>query len=84
MGENIAYGPKSVEEVVQGWLDSPGHCENIMDPRFVEMGLGYAVGHVSKRGLYWVQLMAAPRAVKTPVTLSAQRTVQATLTKENR
>ena len=61
VGENIAYGPKSVEEVVQGWLDSPGHCENIMDPRFVEMGIGLAPGHV-KRGLYWVQVLAAPRA----------------------
>jgi uncharacterized protein YkwD len=61
VGENIAYGPKSVDEVVQGWLDSPGHCENIMDPRFVEMGIGLAPGHV-KRGLYWVQLLAQPRA----------------------
>jgi uncharacterized protein YkwD len=61
VGENIAYGPKSVEEVVQGWLDSPGHCENIMDPRFVEMGIGLAPGHV-KRGLYWVQVLAEPRA----------------------
>jgi uncharacterized protein YkwD len=62
VGENIAYGPKSAEEVVQGWLDSPGHCENIMDPRFAEMGVAYAAGHASKRGLYWVQLLAAPRA----------------------
>jgi uncharacterized protein YkwD len=61
VGENIAYGPKSVDEVVQGWLDSPGHCENIMDPRFVEMGIGLAPGHV-KRGLYWVQVLAEPRA----------------------
>lgn len=61
VGENIAYGPKSVDEVVQGWLDSPGHCENIMDPRFVEMGIGLASGHV-KRGLYWVQVLAEPRA----------------------
>ena len=61
VGENIAYGPKSVEEVVQGWLDSPGHCENIMDPRFAEMGIGLAPGHV-KRGLYWVQVLAQPRA----------------------
>jgi len=38
VGENIAYGPQSADEVVQGWLDSPGHCENIMDPRFSEMG----------------------------------------------
>jgi uncharacterized protein YkwD len=61
VGENIAYGPKSAEEVVQGWLDSPGHCENIMDPRFMEMGLAYAPGKMSKPGLYWVQLLAAPR-----------------------
>lgn len=62
VGENIAYGPKSAEEVVQGWLDSPGHCENIMDPRFAEMGIAYAAGRSSRHGLYWVQLLAAPRA----------------------
>jgi uncharacterized protein YkwD len=61
VGENIAYGPKSADEVVQGWLDSPGHCENIMDPRFEEMGIAYAAGRVSKHGLYWVQVLAAPR-----------------------
>jgi uncharacterized protein YkwD len=61
VGENIAYGPKSADEVVQGWLDSPGHCENIMDARFAEMGIAYAAGQSSKRGLYWVQLLAAPR-----------------------
>ena len=62
VGENIAYGPKSAEEAVQGWLDSPGHCENIMDPRFAEMGIAYAPGHASKRGLFWVQLLVAPKA----------------------
>jgi uncharacterized protein YkwD len=62
VGENIAYGPKSAEEVVQGWLDSAGHCENIMDPRFAQMGIAFAAGHSAKRGLYWVQLLAAPRA----------------------
>jgi uncharacterized protein YkwD len=61
VGENIAYGPKSADEVVQGWLNSPGHCENIMDSRFAEMGVAYAAGQSSKRGLYWVQLLAAPR-----------------------
>ena len=62
VGENIAYGPKTLEEVVQGWLDSPGHCENIMDSRFTEMGIAYAAGHGSRRGLYWVQLLAVPRS----------------------
>jgi uncharacterized protein YkwD len=61
VGENIAYGPKTVDEVVQGWLDSPGHCENIMDPRFAEMGLGYATSHDAKHALYWVQVLAEPR-----------------------
>jgi uncharacterized protein YkwD len=61
VGENIAYGPKSVDEVVQGWLDSPGHCENIMDPRFVEMGIGYATSQDPKHALYWVQVLATPR-----------------------
>ncbi|MGO9514090.1 MAG: CAP domain-containing protein [Steroidobacteraceae bacterium] len=63
VGENIAYGPKSADEVVQGWLDSPGHCENIMDPRFAEMGIAFAAGQASRRGLYWVQLLAAPRTL---------------------
>ena len=62
VGENIAYGPKSADEVVQGWLDSPGHCENIMDPRFEEMGIAYAPGQATKHGLYWVQVLAEPRA----------------------
>jgi uncharacterized protein YkwD len=61
VGENIAYGPKSADEVVQGWLDSPGHCENIMDPRFAEMGIAFAAGHSSRRGLFWVQLLVAPK-----------------------
>jgi len=62
VGENIAYGPQSADELVKGWLDSPEHCENIMDPRFSEMGLAFAAGQASHRGLYWVQLLAAPRA----------------------
>ena len=62
VGENIAYGPQSVEEVVKGWLASPGHCQNIMDPRFAQMGIGFAPGRASRRGLFWVQLLAEPRA----------------------
>jgi uncharacterized protein YkwD len=58
-GENIAYGPDSAEEVVAGWLASPGHCANIMDSRFREIGVGVATGR--KRGhIYWVQTFGAP------------------------
>lgn len=62
VGENIAYGPQSVDEAVKGWLASPGHCQNIMDPRFAQMGLGLAPGRASRRGLFWVQVLAEPRA----------------------
>ena len=62
VGENIAYGPITVEEAVQGWLHSPDHCENIMDPRFAQMGIGMATGQAARRGLFWVQVLAQPRA----------------------
>jgi len=62
VGENIAYGPTSAQEVVAGWLASPGHCENIMDRRFAEMGLAWAPGAAHLPGPYWVQLLVEPAA----------------------
>jgi uncharacterized protein YkwD len=60
-GENIAFGPESAEEAVAGWLASPGHCANIMDPRFQHIGVALATGR--KRGeIYWVQNFGAPRS----------------------
>jgi uncharacterized protein YkwD len=59
-GENIAFGPVSAEEVVAGWLASPGHCAHIMDPRFEHIGVSFATG--KKRGhIYWVQTFGSPR-----------------------
>ena len=34
VGENIAAGQRSVEEVMTGWTSSPGHCQNLMNPNF--------------------------------------------------
>ncbi|PWE00446.1 CAP domain-containing protein [Marinilabilia rubra] len=56
VGENVAMGPPSVSEVVKGWLDSPGHCSNIMNGEFTEMGAA-----LSHDGKYWVQVFGAPR-----------------------
>lgn len=39
-GENIAAGYTTAEDVVNGWLQSPGHCSNIMEPGFRELGVG--------------------------------------------
>lgn len=60
-GENIAFGPESAEEVVAGWLDSPGHCANIMEPAFEHIGVGLATGRKRNR-IYWVQVFGAPRS----------------------
>ena len=62
-GENIALGPDSAEEVVSGWLDSPGHCANIMDDRFQHIGVGLSVGR-GRGKIYWVQNFGAPRGGK--------------------
>ncbi len=58
-GENIARGPSSAYEVVDGWMHSPEHRENIMDCRFQEMGIGLAFG--SDKESYWVQDFGTPR-----------------------
>lgn len=61
IGENIAAGQTSPQEAVQGWIDSPGHCANLMNPQFREMGAGYAVSHVRFPGFpYWTQVFAMP------------------------
>ena len=60
VGENIAYGPTSAEEVVAGWLHSAGHCANIMDARFAEMGLALAPGQGARHGLYWDEVLTEP------------------------
>jgi uncharacterized protein YkwD len=58
-GENIALGPESAEEVVAGWLNSPGHCANIMDTRFQHIGVGLTTGR-GRGKIYWVQTFGAP------------------------
>jgi uncharacterized protein YkwD len=59
VGENIASGPQSAREVVQGWLASPAHCQNLMDARFADMGVAYAASANGEPHIYWVQEFAA-------------------------
>ncbi|MET8154465.1 CAP domain-containing protein, partial [Actinoplanes sp. NPDC005259] len=58
-GENIARGQESVFEVVDGWMHSPEHRENIMDCRLHQVGLGLAFA--GDRTSYWVQDFATPQ-----------------------
>ena len=54
-GENIAAGYPSMEAAMQGWLLSPGHCENIMRPTYQHYALACADGAGSDYGTYWTQ-----------------------------
>lgn len=61
IGENIAEGQKSVDEVVATWMDSPGHRQNMLEPKFREIGIGLVTGK-GRDGEYrviWVQNFGA-------------------------
>jgi len=57
IGENIACGQRSPAEVVEGWMNSPGHRANILKPDFTHIGIGFAGG--GSAGTYWTQLFGA-------------------------
>ncbi|GGV78742.1 hypothetical protein GCM10010228_47570 [Streptomyces massasporeus] len=54
IGENIACGQRSPADVVEGWMNSPGHRANILKPGFTHIGVGFAGG--GRAGMYWTQL----------------------------
>ena len=61
IGENIAEGQTSVQEVVTTWMDSPGHRRNILNADFRELGVGLVIGK-GRNGEYrviWVQNFGA-------------------------
>lgn len=61
VGENLAAGQASVDEVVTGWLSSPGHCANIMKAAFTNMGAARVVRPGSQYSPLWTQVFGRPR-----------------------
>ncbi len=60
VGENIAVGQRDVAEVMQGWMKSPGHRENILRPQFTHLGSGVATGDFKgQESIYWTQNFGA-------------------------
>ncbi|MCC5473608.1 CAP domain-containing protein [Streptomyces barringtoniae] len=55
-GENVAYGYATPDQVMTGWMNSPGHRANILDCSFKEIGVGLA-----QPGSYWTQDFGAAR-----------------------
>lgn len=65
VGENIAAGQTSITQVMTGWINSPGHCRNIMAAGFTEFGsavvLRSQTNSEADYSHYWTQVFAAPR-----------------------
>jgi uncharacterized protein YkwD len=55
IGENVATGQATADEVVAGWLASPRHCANVMSADFAEMGVAFAAGKAGA-GVFWAQV----------------------------
>lgn len=63
VGENVAGGHKTLEQAIEGWLNSPGHRSTLLSTRFVEFGLAVASvppGHKSRYGTYWAFIAGGP------------------------
>ena len=60
-GENIAAGQMNPEDAVAGWIKSPEHCTNLMNPAFADMGAAFAVDRNSDMGVYWTQTFGTRR-----------------------
>ena len=68
-GENIAEGYNSPEEVMKAWIESPSHRENLLFPKFQEIGVGYAIGSSTESGdryPYWVQEFGERESTEAP------------------
>lgn len=58
--ENIAAGQLTPQLVMSGWMASPGHCANIMNPAFTELGVGAYEAAASEYPIYWTQNFGSP------------------------
>jgi uncharacterized protein YkwD len=58
VGENIAAGYRTPQAVMDGWMNSPEHQENILNPYYTELGVGVRIG--SDGRLFWAQEFGTP------------------------
>lgn len=50
-GENIAYGQRTPQAVVNAWMNSNGHRANILNTSYTQIGVGYV-----SNGHHWTQM----------------------------
>jgi uncharacterized protein YkwD len=60
IGENIAAGQSTASSVMSAWMGSPGHCSNIMNSRFTEVGVACVNNSSSTYHTYWTMDLGRP------------------------
>lgn len=64
VAENLLVGTDDPMVVIQEWVDSPGHCKNLMNAEFTEIGLSAVQGNYGGRQTsYWTLVLAKPNCV---------------------
>lgn len=59
MAEHIAAGQHTAAEVVTGWMNSPGHRANILNPAVRHVGVGLTAA--GPDGICWTPVFDSPR-----------------------
>lgn len=61
LAENIAAGYGSIQTVIDGWIDSDGHCANVMNPQLREIGMACVPSDSATYRTYWTMNLGRPR-----------------------
>lgn len=67
-GENIAAGQTSAENVVNAWMNSTGHRDNLLSGSFDKLGVGYYNNAATTYQKYWVQMFGGTSTTATSLT----------------
>ncbi len=59
-GENVAAGNSTASATLAQWMNSPGHCRNIMNPAFSEVAVAQQDNPASTYKNYWAMVLARP------------------------
>ncbi len=63
VGENLAGGHRTLEQAIEGWLESRAHRNTLLSDKFIEFGLATTNvpdGTSSRYGRYWALIMGGP------------------------
>ena len=57
--ENAYMSPTTPAEAVEGWMNSPGHRHNMLNPLYIYVGIGASQGNSYQTYRYWIQMFAS-------------------------